>query len=458
MSSRKRPLAELPPNIHVPTPSRYAPSTPHAIRALQQQQQQQSAVKTTRSARRTAHRVNKDAVVRPDSARAILRRLAKITAPSTRRLTRTPADDQGADEPTNTFRWIDAGRNREAANEARHTAKSRVSLFSQDQRAQIDDDVDDLTILTERGRRAVSEEPTGRLSRYSFGSLHMADIWMEMDRREQDNLKARARLSEGPSMLDREVASEPVVLPDDETQHLRQLRHSSSAEPEQADFVMPGVDGDTDLVMPGMDGDTFQLDMPQDEAAEASVHQTRQEIAVPSPRTSAQDEEAEASVHKTRQEAAVPSPPASAQDPAGLAQDSAEADRQLTELESAALMAGTTRRRKRVKMTKNGQVVPSLPVGLIKHIATEVQLRNGRRRPKLGKDQVAALEQATEWFFEQAGEDLAAYAEHSRRKKQIDQADVLMLMRRQRVLKQAGQLQALAKEWLPKKVLDELDL
>ncbi|RMZ76022.1 hypothetical protein DV738_g5146, partial [Chaetothyriales sp. CBS 135597] len=513
MSARKRPLAELPPNIRVPTPSssRYAPSTPHAIRALQQRHQQQlqqrSAGKTiTRSAaaRRASSRND---IVRPDSARAILRRLAKITAPTTRRLTRTPAaedkenerpydenhsfkkprmafdieesledssilageeaalpqyyqeddDDEDSglpppptpsvmpdddDEPTNTFRLINtatASRSRQSVNETMRS-KSRVSLFSHHEQNDDDNDngneADDLTILTERGRRAVTEEPTGRLSRYSFGSLHMADIWMEMDRREEDGVKAR--LSEGRSLLDRDVASEPVVLPDDETQDLRHLRQLSSAEPEIPDFGG----------MPGADGDTFQLDIPQDEDAEISAHQTRQETAVPRLlHTSVEDEPG--LFFEEEIDSAKPSEPAEAE---------AETDRQLTELESAELIASTTRRRKRVKMTKNGHMVPSLPVGLIKHIASEVQIRNGRRKPRLGKDQVAALEQATEWFFEQVGEDLAAYAQHSRRKKQIDEADVLMLMRRQRVLKQAGHLRALAKDWLPNKVLDQLDL
>ncbi|RMD42732.1 hypothetical protein DV735_g2452, partial [Chaetothyriales sp. CBS 134920] len=334
------------------------------------------------------------------------------------------------DEPTNTFRLIDTGR--------------RSSTQRQIDNDDNNEEADDLTILTERGRRALTEEPTGRLSRYSFGSLHMADIWMEMDRREED--KARVRLSEGRSLLDRDVASEPVVLPDDdETQDLRQLRRLSSAEPEMPDLDMPGV----------ADGDTFQLDMPQEEEAERSVRQSQQERAVP-----------RLSLHTPAEEddpgLAGGIDYAEEDDPAGIDSaepaESVETDRQLTELESAALTTSTTRRRKRVKMTKNGHMVPSLPVGLIKHIATEVQIRNGRRKPKLGKDQVAALEQATEWFFEQVGEDLAAYAEHSRRKKRIDEAAVLLLMRRQRVLKQAGHLQALAKEWLPRKVLDELDL
>ena len=48
---------------------------------------------------------------------------------------------------------------------------------------------------------------------------------------------------------------------------------------------------------------------------------------------------------------------------------------------------------------------------------------------------MAALEQATEWFFEQVSEDLDSYASHGRRKKRIDTDDVLLLMRRQRVLR-----------------------
>ena len=88
----------------------------------------------------------------------------------------------------------------------------------------------------------------------------------------------------------------------------------------------------------------------------------------------------------------------------------------------------------------------------------ENQSRQGKRKLKLGQDHMKALEQAAEWFFEQVGEDLAAYSSHAGRKKRINDDDVLLLMRRQQVLKEEGELIDAAKHWLPKKVLEDLDL
>ena len=69
-----------------------------------------------------------------------------------------------------------------------------------------------------------------------------------------------------------------------------------------------------------------------------------------------------------------------------------------------------------------------------------------------------ALEQATEWFFEQIGEDLEAYSKHAGHRKRVDESDVLMLMRRQRVVTEPGALRELAREFLPRDVRKELDL
>src|ERR1700761_9457116 len=80
MSTRRRPLTALP---NSQTPTRYAPSTPHAIRALQQR----SGAKT-RSVRR---KLALSDSVRPDSARGILRQLAKLTAPATKKIVPTPS-------------------------------------------------------------------------------------------------------------------------------------------------------------------------------------------------------------------------------------------------------------------------------------------------------------------------------------------------------------------------------
>ena len=482
MSSRKRPLAELPANIASTTPSGHAPSTPHALRALQQR-----SGARTRSVR-TA-KVAKE-VVRPDSARGILRRLAKITAPATRRVTRTPIvvtgkenerpqdeededeplskrprmtfdikesveesfeeeapayeeeedselptaptpsvlpeDEDEAEEATNTFKAVDFPR-QPVASEKIDKRKSRVSML------QDEGEDDDQTMLTERGRRAISEEATGHMSRYSFGSIRMSDFGTELEVRRESYPNSKSRISEAKSLYEGEPAAGPGILLGDDTQNLRQARQSpGEASDEVEDFFMPAID----------DEDTFQLDLPDDEGG-ASPNHAKQIVTRPELAPNGDDSDDVEEVEN-----------------AAMAADGSflTANRPLTEIESSATRAINTRRRKRMKMTKHGTMIPSLPASLVKHIATETQVRRGRRRPKLGNDHMAALEQATEWFFEQVGEDLAAYAEHGRRRKRIDNADVLMLMQRQRLLKQDGELQRLAKDWLPKEVLDGIEI
>jgi histone H3/H4 len=115
-------------------------------------------------------------------------------------------------------------------------------------------------------------------------------------------------------------------------------------------------------------------------------------------------------------------------------------------------------RRKRVKLTRHGIAIPALPSSLIKRVAIESMRRRGKQKPAIDRASLKALEQATEWFFEQVGEDLEAYSNHAGRTKRIDASDVLTLMRRQRVLKGDGKLGDFAFEHLPPSALLELDL
>lgn len=220
MSSKKRPLREL---SQAPQTPRYAPSTPHAIRALQQRS----------GAGQRSTRISKlrPDVQRPDSARGILRRLAKITAPVTSRRVSTPIgkdnaptsargekrilpeeedDDEvdkgpdftlpiveendsedgieselgkaptpsallGADyDPTITFRTIPtATEARQSMSERPNRRVSYISNMSRD-----GEDVDDDREV-EIGRRAVSEGPVDRYPRTSFGSIRMSDFGLD---------------------------------------------------------------------------------------------------------------------------------------------------------------------------------------------------------------------------------------------------------------------------------------
>ena len=130
--------------------------------------------------------------------------------------------------------------------------------------------------------------------------------------------------------------------------------------------------------------------------------------------------------------------------------------RQMTEIERV----GPSRvpRRKKSRLTRRGNTVPALPSSLVKRIAIESMSRIGKSRPTISRESLTALEQASEWFFEQVGEDLEAYSNHAKRKKRIDDMDVLTLMKRQRVIGRDRSLEALAQEYLPDEVLVQMNL
>lgn len=85
--------------------------------------------------------------------------------------------------------------------------------------------------------------------------------------------------------------------------------------------------------------------------------------------------------------------------------------------------------RKEKKISRHGIPVPNLPAGVVKKLATRFARTGAGSKTKLNKAAMAAIEQASSWFFEQASEDLAAYSKHAGRKT-IDESDVTTLMRR----------------------------
>jgi histone H3/H4 len=88
----------------------------------------------------------------------------------------------------------------------------------------------------------------------------------------------------------------------------------------------------------------------------------------------------------------------------------------------------TTGRRQK-KLSRHGIPVPFLPSGVVKRLATRFARTSTGAKTKISKDTLAAIEQASEWFFEQASQDLATYAKHAGRKT-IDESDVGTLIRR----------------------------
>jgi histone H3/H4 len=88
-----------------------------------------------------------------------------------------------------------------------------------------------------------------------------------------------------------------------------------------------------------------------------------------------------------------------------------------------------TRGRKQKKLSRHGIPVPNLPSGVVKRLAMRFARAGAVKKAKISKETLAAVEQASEWFFEQASEDLSTYAKHAGRRT-IDESDVMTLMRR----------------------------
>ena len=441
----------------------------------------------------------RNSLPRPDSARGILARLAKLTAPVTRKRVATPEagqenvdlleddeeeeparkrpqlsfdvgaedddeDDSGLPEPptpsglledkdededveppTLTFKGIEFAQATAAAevdkpaSERIERRRSRISAASSVDggNAETDDD-----ITAEIGRRAISEgPPTERLPRYSFGTIRMSDFGSELEVKRVSDLGRRRsslRKSLGIDALRREEGQDndddDNNDDDGETRELQRLRYSPSILSVQDDFSQ--VAGPEDYE------DTYRLELPDADKDDEE------------PESDKSDDDDSGIADVVSHHAAHP-----ADHP--VFPMSPEARRKQTPLETAATVTQTraqSRRRKPLKLTRHGVPIPSLPTAFVKRIAIETQTRMGKKKPVLSREHVAALEQATEWFFEQVGEDLEAYATHGKRKKRVDESDVLLLMQRQRVLREKGSLKALAKDFLPPDLIKELDL
>jgi histone H3/H4 len=91
--------------------------------------------------------------------------------------------------------------------------------------------------------------------------------------------------------------------------------------------------------------------------------------------------------------------------------------------------AASSGTRKQKKLSHHGVPVPSLPSGIVKKLAARFARTGNRSNTRITKETLAAIEQASDWFFEQASEDLTMYSTHAGRRT-IDESDVAALMRR----------------------------
>lgn len=82
------------------------------------------------------------------------------------------------------------------------------------------------------------------------------------------------------------------------------------------------------------------------------------------------------------------------------------------------------------KISRHGHAYPPFPPATVKRIAEEFARTSGIGNPRMGRETLAAFQQASDWFFEQVAGDLAAYAVHAGRKT-INESDMELVMKRQ---------------------------
>lgn len=381
--------------------------------------------------------------------RDVLRQLSRILAPKTVPTVSTP---QGQDN---------AGPRRiveeEDPDDGNVLPRPRFSLPGLEE----DEDEDDSLLLpprsagledenftvqsVEMARRAISEQPP-RLSRGSFGSVRLSDVFADLN---ESGLGGDAY--DSSYLAERTFGDLDFPIgdndgpPGENTDTIRGLEQGrfSMAAGRESDIrpdMLPGDDTETTFVfnVPPRRASEDSLEEPIEEPfPEDEDQQVLENLEDSDADGPAEEEEAEndLEVHGTD------GVEVEDQDESRLQVDEQEesiinvtdadlsmADTTMHGAESAGLPAKVTKKKK-AKVSKHGIPYPSLPAGVLKKLATTFARTSGNSKAKISKETLEAIMQASDWFFEQVSDDLGAYAAHAGRKT-IDESDVVTLMAR----------------------------
>ncbi|KAG0290490.1 hypothetical protein BGZ96_006044 [Linnemannia gamsii] len=105
--------------------------------------------------------------------------------------------------------------------------------------------------------------------------------------------------------------------------------------------------------------------------------------------------------------------------------------------------------KKVVRRSRAGVPVPSMPTSLQK------QLVHTFSRARMSREAMDVILEGSHLFFEQASNDLAAYAHHSGRKT-VDESDVELLMKRLRIMHDKVSMESLLQRYLPRELRDKV--
>ena len=252
------------------------------------------------------------------------------------------------------------------------------------------DDGDHTERSIELGRRAISEQPSGRLSRGSLGTLRMSDRLGDTTTLQLD---AIAETSAADSVLRLQIDNIDADAGDFNAQidpmgDIHGLRRAVIEET-NIDQTLRSDLGPWNLIE--SDGDmTFTLAPPSDRE---SIHE------------------------------------AGTSNGYGDLDDLQAEELLVVSTGSASRNPSKPRVRKTFKTSRRGIAYPPLPTGVVKSLSSTFARSVGYQKANIGKESLAAIMEASDWFFDQIGENLGTYAEHAGRKK-IDERDVSTVMKR----------------------------
>ncbi|CAI6336877.1 unnamed protein product [Periconia digitata] len=455
-----------------PIPSRRAaPTTPHAIRALRERK---NAARTPGNARRRSGRMQRE------TPRDILRDLSRVLArdkPPSPVVPARPSRNSALDLPE-----IDDGPEPAAPrlsmplgdmyddDDSIHAAPPRQSLLPH-----LPDDVDNGTLQSlEFGRRALSEDPrmmyTGRVSE-RFGDL--SELGMDGEEVEVDGIFVNRRRTINPEDMLDEVPEEDM---DDTTAQM--LTGRRGGRPSDVDLGIFGEEDDEteeptfrftipprmQAPAPRTDDDTGngnildQTIMEEDEDADEDAEQqifagaeTEQDEAT----AMIVDDDDPTNMQQLDWES-DPGPDEDA-DLQAYREEISAIDRSLQTQSPERPLEARKRAGRQLKVlnvSRFGHEYPSVPAATVKTLATGFAASQGSKA-KISKDTLEALVQTSDFFFEQIGEDLAAYAQHAGRKA-IEESDVIALMKRTRQISDSSTVFSLAQKLLPRELLQQL--
>ncbi|KAL2166588.1 hypothetical protein VTG60DRAFT_2483 [Thermothelomyces hinnuleus] len=425
-------------------------ATPHARAAFRAIDSRRAAILTPHRARRKSLREVRD------SPRDFLLSLGRVLARNTQVITTSSSsspgedgkgpgsDGAGNDTTLSTINVEDDDDDEELPKRPRLSLPideedDDDSDDLQPHRSVVFDDNDNFTMQSiEMPRRAYSEQPGGRLS---MGSTRMSDYFNTNDMLHSEDVGVdsgffppTAVMEEGNVTMGVLDLSSPERLDSDVGR--RDLGRESDF---GIEIPVGDVNESTFIIAP-------QVDESPDRASAGDDQPFHDDYAPLVDQRSDDFNDADLGEMPALEDEPVDHPTSALQ----------EHDQEQTELGPAlarrAAMHGSGK--KVIKVSKYGIEYPSLPPAVVKRLAQNFARASGAKG-KITADAMKAIMQASDWFFEQLGEDLQAYAKHAGRKT-IDESDVLTLMKRQRQINPNTTLFALAQRHLPRELLQEL--